>query len=792
MSYYGSQIQVNVDGNYRGRWGTDLVQQINYYGNGGNDTFQNKTAVRTYGVGGAGDDYIVGGSGNDTLFGSTGDDRLFGNSGNDYLNGGSQNDYLDGGDDNDELDGWAGDDILTGGADIDTVTFSGSPNGVTVDLAAGTASGHGTDQLAQIENIEGSNYADTLLGDGGSNVISGLGGNDTLYGRKGDDRLLGNSGDDYLNGGSQNDYLDGGDDNDELDGWAGDDTVTFSESPNGVTVDLAAGTASGHGTDQLAQIENIEGSSYADTLLGDDGSNAISGLGGNDTLYGRKGDDRLFGNSGDDYLNGGSQNDYLDGGDDNDELDGWFGDDILIGGADIDTVTFSGSPNGVTVDLAAGTASGHGTDQLAQIENIEGSNYADTLLGDDGSNVISGLGGKDTLYGRKGNDRLFGNSGNDYLNGGSQNDYLDGGADNDELDGWFGDDILIGGAGIDTVTFSGSQNGVTVDLAAGTATGHGTDQLAQIENIEGSNYADTLLGDDGSNVIRGLGGNDTIHGGAGADHLFGESGADGLFGGDGIDTLNGGSGADRLLLHHVPGTTGQDVIELNGRTWQERFSESLADVQIDFRDTSAATTNSGMAFVAASFTQAEIELVDQTLALLHLASINLLRRSDGATFDIYRVGPTPGSGNKTLGWNNGSDFYLTADAFAKDVGKTLVHEIAHFWDTASEMNNAGLNSSLWTNFYNISWNESKDSEHSMRAYDGSSNWYDPTTTFFNQFYSPTSSSTDNYGKESPKEDWATSWTAYFFDTTLKNGTRMAQQAGMQSKIDALDRFFSIV
>jgi Ca2+-binding RTX toxin-like protein len=67
---------------------------------------------------------------------------------------------------------------------------------------------------------------------------------------------------------------------------------------------------------------------------------------------------------------------------------------------------------------------------------------------------------------------------------------------------------------------------VTVSLAAGTATGQGSDTLATIEHVTGSAYADTLTGDSNANTLTGGAGNDQIGGGAGADTLYGQGDAD--------------------------------------------------------------------------------------------------------------------------------------------------------------------------------------------------------------------------------------------------------------------------
>ena len=137
---------------------------------------------------------------------------------------------------------------------------------------------------------------------------------------------------------------------------------------------------------------------------------------------------------------GGNDNDSLTGGDGYDSLNGGLGNDVLIGGGwgDIDWAHYDDAPSAVTVNLAAGTASGgHGNDILKGIESVMGSNYDDILRGDANSNFFSGNDGNDTLAGESGDDNLDGGNGNDFLLGGDGSDTLFGGQ---------GDDVLTGGA----------------------------------------------------------------------------------------------------------------------------------------------------------------------------------------------------------------------------------------------------------------------------------------------------------------------------------------------------------
>jgi Ca2+-binding RTX toxin-like protein len=335
----------------------------------------------------------------ENLVGSAFTDVLTGNAGNNTLTGG------------------AGGDVLDGGAGIDTASYAGSDAAVMVNLATGAASGgHATgDTSTNIENLVGSVFADTLTGNAGNNTLTG---------------------------GAAGDVLDGG---------AGIDTASYAGSIAGVTVNLATGLASGgHAAgDMLTNIENMIGSVFADVLTGNAGNNTLTGGAGGD---------------------------------------------VLDGGAGIDMASYAGSDASVTVNLAAGAASGgHAAgDTLTNIESLLGSVFADILTGDARNNALNG------------------GLGNDTLNGGDGSDVLSGGA---------GADALNGGAGLDAASYAASDAGVTVNLATGTASGgHAAgDILTGIENLIGSAFADSLTGDAGNNVLNGGLGSDVLTGGAGRD-----------------------------------------------------------------------------------------------------------------------------------------------------------------------------------------------------------------------------------------------------------------------------------
>jgi Ca2+-binding RTX toxin-like protein len=200
---------------------------------------------------------------------------------------------------------------------------------------------------------------------------------------------------------------------------------------------------------------NIYGTNKSDTLYGADGRDFIYGFGGNDSLFGGWGLDVLVGGDGNDYLDGGAEADILAGDDGSDVLNGGTGADQLIGGDGFDYAVYDTSTVGVMVNLMTGSGYG-GTatgDQLSEIEGIVGSDHADWLRGDNGSNYLSGGGQADVLDGAGGNDDLFGGVGHDTLKGGDGADNLYGGKGDDWLNGGSGRDDLYSGAGVDTFSW---------------------------------------------------------------------------------------------------------------------------------------------------------------------------------------------------------------------------------------------------------------------------------------------------------------------------------------------------
>ncbi|MGF6227725.1 Ca2+-binding RTX toxin-like protein [Inquilinus ginsengisoli] len=570
-------------------------------------------------------DTLTGTAAADTINGLAGDDTLGGGAGDDTLEGGAGSDSFIGGSGG-GIGSTYGADALNGGDGVDTVYYSDEEAfaAVTVNLATGVGGGQAQgDTYSSIENVTGTGFDDTLIGDAAANLLIGGVGNDTLRGGAGDDTLTGGSG-----AGTGATYG-----ADALDGGDGNDTVDYNRESAfvAVTVNLATGASGGMAEgDTYNSIENVTGTQFDDTLTGDDGANVLIGTAGNDTIEGGAGDDTLIGGNGSgagatygaDVLNGGDGNDTVDysrdapfaavtvnlatgvgggiaeddtynsienvtgtefndtliggaaanafsGGDGNDDLSGGAGGDNLNGGDGTDVGRYSTSGAAVTVDLAAGTGTGGDAegDTLTSIENLAGSKFDDTLSGNGGVNVINGGGGNDTVAGAGDNDNLYGGNGADQVDGGDEWDTLQGEAGDDHLIGGAGGDILRGGDGADHLTGGADYDvGSYWDSTVGV-----TINLETNVNSGGMAEGDTI--DRDVEIIHGSNHDDTMTGNAlsnalvgfdGHDVLSGAGGNDTLRGGMGADTLNGGSGIDYFSYTAVSDSTAAAADTIQG------------------------------------------------------------------------------------------------------------------------------------------------------------------------------------------------------------------------------------
>jgi Ca2+-binding RTX toxin-like protein len=251
--------------------------------------------------------------------------------------------------------------------------------------------------------IQGTPLDDVLTGTDLNESIEGLLGNDLMYGKGGVDQLWGAGGDDLYDGGD------------------GDDYAQFFKSNIGIRVDLAikGPQNTNEGRDTFVSIEGILGSAYNDVFKGDDGPNALHGYDGDDVIEGRGGDDFLVGGNGADEIHGGDGADDITGGNGNDRLYGdagddlfWveFGADLYDGGTGSDKIFFPAPTAGVTLDLALTERQELAPSMVAtllSIENVQGTQFNDRMLGNAQDNTFWSEGGDDVIDGRGGYDTVL-------------------------------------------------------------------------------------------------------------------------------------------------------------------------------------------------------------------------------------------------------------------------------------------------------------------------------------------------------------------------------------------------
>jgi choice-of-anchor C domain-containing protein len=263
-----------------------------------------------------------------------------------------------------------------------------------------------------------------------------------------------------------------------VDAGAGDDTILLEAN-----VETGDGGAGGYGGYGGYDSSYWSGNTYTSVTSGSWGWNGGAGSDGvyQITILGNA----LYGGTGDDTFSFavnavGTGTVQIEG-------------NAVYGGADTDTLDFAGLGQAVTVDLAGnGFTIGGYANTVADVENVTGSAFADTLSGDAGSNVIDG------------------GEGNDTLTGGDGADILSGGAGEDRLDGGIGNDLLLGGDGNDHFVF---QDGSGADSIGGFQTGAGSDDVIDLSSHSGAgSFADLIsaMSQVDADAVIDLGGGDSV------------------------------------------------------------------------------------------------------------------------------------------------------------------------------------------------------------------------------------------------------------------------------------------
>ena len=292
--------------------GNEFGQHIR--GNNGNNQISGLGGYDTI-RGFAGDDILDGGGDNDEIWGGAGADVISGGTGDDFLRSsdytegdiyarsdlafdlGSEQDRLDGGDGSDFLSVGYGDSADGGdGFDFLALSFASLTSGIVFDandLISGQPFllGGGTIQNFEgVSYIRGTAFADTLTAatQGPYQEIIAGDGNDIIYGGHTSVAVLGGAGDDLFVSGTLGDFFQGD---------AGNDTVDFSNRTSSVRLELDYG-GTDTGVEGIRLVENAIGSSFADSLVGNDQANVLRGGDGDDSLFGRGGNDVLEGGAG--------------------------------------------------------------------------------------------------------------------------------------------------------------------------------------------------------------------------------------------------------------------------------------------------------------------------------------------------------------------------------------------------------------------------------------------------------------------------------------------------------------
>ncbi|MCY2998440.1 MAG: LEPR-XLL domain-containing protein, partial [Planctomycetota bacterium] len=209
------------------------------------------------------------------------------------------------------------------------------------------------------------------------------------------------------------------------------DKQTVDESLiSGFTLTLGSGIA----------IENVVGSTFADTITGNMLENRITGGGGGDTLAGGAADDTYV------FTNGWGSDTIAEepglenaAGEDTVDFSGVTAAltfavladgtlrvsdgqgnvlaanniDVLLGGTSVNTLDYSLHTEGVSVDLSIETADLFSA--VRNVVNVVGTVFADQLIGDENANRLEGGVGDDIISGDEGNDVLLGGTGVDRL-----------------------------------------------------------------------------------------------------------------------------------------------------------------------------------------------------------------------------------------------------------------------------------------------------------------------------------------------------------------------------------------
>ena len=548
-------------------------------------------------------------------------------------------------------------------------------------------------------------------------------------------------------------------------GTDGADTSVVSQSGSTIVATLTNFDSRSYPTSSVTSIVFVgsngndrftNGTSVRSSAFGGTGDDLLIGGSGNDFLNGNSGRDDLRGGAGDDTLLGGG------GGIGSEQLNGNAGNDSIFGGTGANTVNDTQGNNLIFGGPLADTiVTGNGNDQVYPgpgDDVVNAGNGNNIVIADAGNDQITAGNGIDLLYGGSGDDNIVGGGGNDTLDGQLGNDQLFGGTGSDVLDGSVGDDRLDGGSGGDLL-FGGAGN-------------------------------DVIFGRAGSDNLFGYLGNDDLYGGADNDGVYGGEGLDSVSGGAGGDAIGGGGGADRFLS--FAGEAAGESIDLTG-----------ADARLIF---------------SGGWNENELAIVDRGLRKLHDATGGTRVFKDSLDNSILNITKLTNVGNSgEAGFNRLQNRYtyipgsntLSSEVFTREIqirdfnesnesqsefaARTMIHEIAHSWDSSREIgDNFSGQGGIWTRFLAASgWRNSaasgfiKSSSQTSEPFDLVFVNGTPTQQFKDWYYRSTATFARSYGSSNPKEDWSTIWEAAVSDDP-------ADRIGVQAKVNIVQELFRLL
>jgi Ca2+-binding RTX toxin-like protein len=359
-----------------------------------------------------------------------------------FIHGTNSDDFLFGTAIVDNIHGYDGFDVIYGGGDTDWIW--------------------GGDETDWIYGEDGE---DILDGEDGDDFISGGIGNDSIHGGSGRDDLYGEDGDDRLSGGSNADTMYGGIGDDTYVVDDAGDVVTeyagegFDKVVTNISYTLAAGTdievlkaQTPYETTPLS----LTGNEFENTITGNSGNNIINGGAGVDAMAGLRGNDTYVVDNAADFV--------------------W--EDVGEGALDrVQTSVSYALTAGCAIEVLE-TTNPTGTAAI----NLTGNEFANTIIDNNGNNIMAGLAGNDTYIVHNAGDSVLENVGEGTL-------------DRVQASVSY---TLATGCAVEVLETTNANGVSTIDLT-------------------GNTFDNTIIGNNGQNTIVGGLGRDTMTGGGGAD-----------------------------------------------------------------------------------------------------------------------------------------------------------------------------------------------------------------------------------------------------------------------------------